>query len=73
MYGLAAGSAKVSSAQDEDGPHVAHIMIPGAWTGCGPAIAGGDRIVGLKAGRNCQLLFLPLHAVEEILAGDPEN
>jgi CRP/FNR family transcriptional regulator, cyclic AMP receptor protein len=73
MYGLAAGGAKVSSAQDEDGPYVAHIMTPGDWTGYGPAITGGNRIIGLTAGRNCQLLSLPLHAVEEILAGDPES
>jgi CRP/FNR family cyclic AMP-dependent transcriptional regulator len=73
MFGVAAGSVKVSSALDEDGPYVAHILVPGAWTGYAPAIAGCNRILGLTAGRNCQLLSLPLHAIDEILAGDSKN
>jgi CRP-like cAMP-binding protein len=73
MFGVAAGSVKVSSALDEDGPYVAHILVPGAWTGYAPAIAGCNRILGLTAGRDCQLLSLPLHAIDEILAGDPKS
>ncbi len=71
MYGLVSGSVKVSSAEGEDGPYIAHVMTPGSWSGYGPAIAGCNRIIGLTAGRNCQVLFLPLHAITEIMTGDP--
>jgi CRP/FNR family cyclic AMP-dependent transcriptional regulator len=71
MYGLVSGSVKVAIAPGEDGPYIGHIMTPGSWSGYGPAIAGCNRIVGLTAGRNCQVLFLPLHAINEILAREP--
>lgn len=71
MYGLVAGSVKVAMAPGEDGPFIGHIMTPGSWSGYGPAIAGCNRIIGLTAGRNCQVLFLPLHAINEILAHEP--
>ncbi len=73
MYGLVAGGVKVAMAPGEDGPFIGHIMTPGSWSGYGPAIAGGNRIIGLTAGRNCQVLFLPLHALNEILARDPAS
>jgi CRP-like cAMP-binding protein len=73
MYGLVAGSVKIAIAPGEDGPFIGHIMTPGSWSGYGPAIAGGARIVGLTAGRNCQVLFLPLRAINEILARDPAS
>ncbi|WP_374545933.1 Crp/Fnr family transcriptional regulator [Rhodoblastus sp.] len=71
MYGLVAGSVKVSMAPGDDGPFIGHIMTPGSWSGYGPTIAGCNRIIGLTAGRNCQVLFLPLHAINEILTRDP--
>lgn len=71
MYGLAAGSVKIASAPGERGPYFAQIMTPGHWSGYGPAIAGCNRIVGLSAGRDCQVLFLPLRAINEITTRDP--
>jgi len=71
MYGLVAGSVKVAMAPGEDGPFIGHIMTPGSWSGYGPAIAGCNRIIGLTAGRNCEALLLPLHAINEILAREP--
>jgi CRP-like cAMP-binding protein len=73
MYGLASGSVKVASAPGERGPYFAQIMTPGHWSGYGPAILGCNRIVGLTAGRDCQVLFLPLHAINDIATRDPAS
>jgi CRP-like cAMP-binding protein len=71
LYGLVAGTFKISLAPGDDGPFPGHILTPGRWTGYGPAITGGSRIIGVDAGRNCQALFLPLHSLNEMLARDP--
>ena len=71
MYGLACGSVKISIAPGDDVPILAHVMTPGSWSGYGPAVTGCNRIAGLSAGRDCQVLFLPLHAINEIAARDP--
>lgn len=71
MYGLVCGSVKISVAPGDDVPILAHVMTPGSWSGYGPAVTGCNRIAGLSAGRNCQVLFLPLHAINEIAARDP--
>jgi CRP/FNR family transcriptional regulator, cyclic AMP receptor protein len=73
MYGLAAGSVRIANAPGERGPYVAHVMTPGHWSGYGPAIAGCTRIIGLSAGRDCQVLFLSLHAINDITARDPAS
>lgn len=71
MYGLVSGSVKITVAPGDDVPVLAHVMTPGTWSGYGPAVTGCSRIAGLSAGRNCQALFLPLHAINEIAARDP--
>lgn len=71
LYGLAAGTIKIMVAAGEGGPFVSHLMTPGDWNGYGPAITGGPRIIGLTAGRQCQALTLPLHAIHELAARDP--
>jgi CRP/FNR family transcriptional regulator, cyclic AMP receptor protein len=71
MYGLVSGAFRVSVAQGERGPYFAHFFGPGDWFGEGPAISGRARIVGLSAGRESDVLHLPLRAVDEILRKDP--
>jgi CRP-like cAMP-binding protein len=73
MYGLVSGAFKVSVAQGERGPYFAHFFGPGDWFGEGPAISGRARIVGLSAGRESEVLHLPLRSVDEILRKEPAS
>lgn len=71
LYGLVAGTFKIWLAPGDEGPSPGHVLTPGRWTGYGPAITGGNRIISLHAGRHCQALFLPLHSLNEMLAREP--
>jgi CRP/FNR family cyclic AMP-dependent transcriptional regulator len=71
MYGLVSGAVGVSVTQGRRGPYLAHFFRPGEWFGEGPAISGRPRVVGLAAGRDSELLHLPLHAVDAIVADQP--
>jgi len=73
MYGLVSGAFRVSVAQGERGPYFAHFFGPGDWFGEGPAISGWARIVGLSAGRESEVLHLPLRSVDEILRKEPAS
>lgn len=71
LYCLVSGSLRVSVAPGSDGPYFAHMLMPGTWAGEGPAITGGDRLVGLSAASESVLLHLPLPAFHELMRQDP--
>lgn len=70
-YGLIEGGLRVAVAPGQHGPYIAHFFRPGAWIGDTSAVTGQPRLVGLAASRNTVVLFLPLHAINDILNADP--
>ena len=70
LFGLLSGSLAVDIAPAERGPNMAYFLRPGAWFGGAPAFTGQPRQVGLRATRTTELLYLPLHAINAIIAAD---
>lgn len=71
LYCVVSGSLRVSLAPGAEGPYFAHLFRPGTWSGEGPAITGGNRVVGLSAAKESTLLHLPLPAFHELMREDP--
>ena len=71
MYGLVSGSLAIEVAPTDQGPYFASIATPGTWFGERAALTGKPRMVGLRATRPTNLLYLPLHAINAIVAEDP--
>ena len=71
IYGLVSGSVRVTIAPGDEGPFFAHLMQPGIWIGEGPALSGQPRLVGLSAGRDSEVLHLPLAAIHAIVEATP--
>lgn len=71
LFGLVRGGLAVDIAPAERGPYMAYFLTPGAWFGGAPAFSGQPRQVGLRATRSTELLYLPLHAINAIIAEDP--
>ncbi len=71
IYGLVSGSVRVTIAPGDEGPFFAHLMQPGIWIGEGPALSGLPRLVGLSAGRDSEVLHLPLAAIHGIVEANP--
>lgn len=70
LFGLLSGSLAVDIAPSERGPNMAYFLRPGAWFGGAPAFTGQPRQVDLRATRTTELLYLPLHAINAIIAAD---
>lgn len=71
MYGLINGGLALSIAPGERGPYIAHFAQPGTWFGEAAAFTEQPRRIGLAAGRDTEVLHLPLPAIREIVAADP--
>ena len=71
MFGMMSGGVAISVSPGKQGPYVAHFARPGSWFGEAAAITGQPRRVGLTTSRTTDLLHLPLHAIQEIVAHDP--
>jgi len=72
MFGFVSGGIAVEIAPGERGPFIASLMLPGSWFGDVAALTGQNRRVGVKATRDTELLYLPVQAINTIVAGDPE-
>ena len=70
LFGLLSGGLAVDIAPSERGPNMAYFLRPGAWFGGAPAFTGQPRQVGFRATRSAELLYLPLHAINAIIAAD---
>lgn len=71
MFGIVTGCLSISVAPEEHGPYAAHSATPGTWFGEAAAFTRQPRRIGLTASRDSELLHLPLHAIDEIVAEDP--
>ena len=73
MYGLISGGVTVTITTGERGPNFAHYFRPVIWFGEGPILSGGPRLAGVLTSRLSEVLYLPLHAMDEILRLDPSS
>jgi CRP-like cAMP-binding protein len=72
IYGLVAGLLTVTTAPGSALPRLIHLGPPGTWTGEGPYMTGEPRRVRLGAAVESRVLYLPLEAMEDMTARDPE-
>jgi CRP/FNR family cyclic AMP-dependent transcriptional regulator len=72
MFGVASGGVAVEIAPAERGPFIASLMLPGGWFGDAAAITGRNRRVGVLTTRDSELLYLPVPAINTIVASDPD-
>jgi CRP/FNR family transcriptional regulator, cyclic AMP receptor protein len=70
LFGLVSGSLAVDISPAERGPYMGYFLRPGVWFGGAPAFTGQPRVIGLRATRATELLYLPLHAMNAIVAND---
>lgn len=70
IYGLVSGLVSVNAAMPDAAAQMVHIGLPGAWTGEGCFMTGQPRRGELRAMSHCQMLHLPLTAMEELAAQD---
>ncbi len=73
LFGLVSGALALDIAPSERGPNMAYFLRPGAWFGGAPAFTGQPRQVGFRATRSTELLYLPLHAINAIVAEDSSS
>jgi CRP-like cAMP-binding protein len=72
MYGLAAGAIGVLTGEGGRAPRLAHVARPGAWLGHGPLMAGGRRVLGLRAMEPTVALLVPLAALQALARDSAE-
>jgi CRP-like cAMP-binding protein len=71
MFGIVTGCLGISMERDEQRYYTAHFARPGSWFGVVSTFTRQPQAVGLTAIRDAELLHLPLHAIDEIVAQDP--
>ncbi len=72
IYGLVRGSLGISLAPPENAPRFVQFGIAGRWAGEGPFLTGEQRRVEMRAVTPCDLLHLPLDAMNQMAARNPE-
>lgn len=71
IYGLVAGTVTVNSAAPDATPRLIHLGVPGAWTGEGCFMTGQPRRGELRALGETWMMHVPLEAMEQMAARDP--
>lgn len=72
IYGLIRGVLSVSTAPRHAAPRFIQFGIVGAWAGEGPFLTGEPRRAELIAIDECLMWHLPLDAMQQMAARDPE-
>lgn len=72
IYGVVSGTVAVVSGTSRSVPVQIHYGTSRGWIGIGPFLTGGPRQVELRAVTDCALMHLPLAAMEQMVARDPE-
>lgn len=72
VYGLVSGSVVVTTAPRSTSPRLFHYATPGSWIGEGPFISREPRRVGMQAATETWMAYLPLDAMDQIAARDPD-
>jgi CRP-like cAMP-binding protein len=73
IYGVVAGIMSVDSSPRHATPLLMHIGIPGMWTGEGCFFTRQPRRIELRAVVDSCMMHLPLEAMDQIAARDPNS
>lgn len=71
MFGISRGVVGVYVQLKSEQERLAHIIHDGSWFGYGPALMRRGRTLSFRAISECQLLYLDLVAVDQLMAADP--
>ncbi len=72
IYGLVSGTITVDTAPPGATPRLIHLAAPGFWTGEGCFLTRQPRRVELRAVVETSMMHLPLEAMDQMAARDPE-
>jgi len=72
IYGIVSGAVIASVAPGRSVPHILHMLIPGGWTGEGPFLSREPRRLELRAALDTHAVYLPLEAMDQMAARDPQ-
>jgi CRP-like cAMP-binding protein len=73
IYGVVAGIMSVDSSPRHATPLLMHLGIPGTWTGEGCFFSRQPRRIELRAVVDSCMMHLPLEAMDQIAARDPNS
>jgi CRP-like cAMP-binding protein len=72
IYGCVSGAAIASMAPGKSIPHILHVLTPGGWIGEGSFLSREHRRIELRAALDMQAVYLPLEAMDQMAARDPQ-
>lgn len=72
IYGLVGGTLAINLAPPHSTPRFVQFGIVGAWAGERSFLTGEPRRVEMKAVTSCTMMHLPLNAMQQMAARDPE-
>lgn len=72
IYGIVSGAVIASVAPGKSIPNILHMLTPGGWTGEGPFLSREPRRLELRAALDTNAVYLPLEAMDQIAARDPQ-
>lgn len=72
IYGVVSGAVIASMAPGKSVPHILHMLTPGGWTGEGSFLSREPRRIELRAALDTNAVYLPLEAMDQIAARDPQ-
>jgi CRP/FNR family transcriptional regulator, cyclic AMP receptor protein len=73
LFGLASGRLSVEIASAERAPYLAFFVEPGDWGGYRGVATGLPRDTNVRATRCSEVLFLSVHAIENLIDEDPRR
>jgi CRP-like cAMP-binding protein len=72
IFGVVSGAVIASVAPGKSIPQILHMLTPGGWTGEGPFLSREPRRLELRAALDTNALYLPLEAMDQMVARDPQ-
>ena len=72
LFGVLSGGFAFEVAPHERGPTFVHLFHAGAWFGEAELFDGRPRIATIRAAQRSKLLYLPLAALRDLAATDPD-
>jgi CRP/FNR family cyclic AMP-dependent transcriptional regulator len=72
IYGCVSGAVIASIAPGRSVPHIFHVLTPGGWTGEACFLSREPRRIELRAALDTQAVYLPLDAMDQMAARDPQ-
>lgn len=72
IYGIVSGGVGIEGAGPYNLPRLGHVLRSGSWFGHGPILTGGgNRVQGMRALEDSQLVYVPLSPLRALVSEDP--